>query len=516
MRALRLLHRHEKTLYPSLTLATIAKYFDAEVEPINSQIHPGERLGGVYAGDREIPTNGRGHFYLNYYMDPQEYFEAYSVADFIDGTVPPEKYEDKIVLFGMTAHGLKQDLRATPYSPATPGVYVHATAIQNIIDQRYLERVFGIALAEIFFYLVLGVALGLLLPRIPAWAGVLVAVGFAVGLYLIDVLWLFPNGTWIMTVFPTLQVATTLVGVIVHGYLTEGREKAKIRKAFQFYLTKSVVDEMLKDAAKLQLGGERRVCTVLFSDIRGFTTISERLSPEELVSLLNSYLTPMTNLVFKYDGTLDKYMGDAIMAIFGAPVPYEDHAERACFSALEMMEELEKLQAGWRRDQLPEIDIGIGLNTGPMSVGNMGSEIRFDYTVMGDNVNLGSRLEGINKQYGTNIIVSESTQTAATGVHTREMDAVRVKGKREPVRIYELLGKGKPDASAKALIETFHSGIAAYKAQQWDQAIALFDQVRTDLKPNDFASTMYIERCEVYRAQPPGPEWDGVFTMKTK
>jgi adenylate cyclase len=315
MRSIRLLHRHEKTLYPSLTLATVAKYFGAKIEPLNSQIFPGERLGGVSAGNGAIPTNMRGHFYLNYYEDPREYFETHSVADFIDGTVPPEEYEDKIVLFGMTGHGLKQDLRATPYSPATPGVYVHATAIQNILDQRYLERIFGIALVEALLYMLLGVVLGLLLPRIPAWAGVLVTIGFAVGLYMFDVFWMFPRGTWVMTVLPTLQAVTTMVGVIVHGYLTEGREKAKIRKAFQFYLTKSVVDEMLKDTTKLQLGGERRICTVLFSDIRGFTTISERLSPEELVSLLNSYLTPMTNLVFKYDGTLDKYMGDAIMAI---------------------------------------------------------------------------------------------------------------------------------------------------------------------------------------------------------
>jgi adenylate cyclase len=182
-----------------------------------------------------------------------------------------------------------------------------------------------------------------------------------------------------------------------------------------------------------------------------------------------------------------------------------------------MMAELKTLQAGWRDQGLPEIDIGIGLNTGPMSVGNMGSEIRFDYTVMGDNVNLGSRLEGINKQYGTNIIVSENTLEAAKNdIHVREMDSVRVKGKREPVRIFELLGKGKPSGDVGQLIEAFQQAIAFYKQQEWDQAIALFDKVRTSLKPNDFASTMYIKRCETMRDNPPGEGWDGVYTMTTK
>jgi adenylate cyclase len=518
MRRIRLLHKNRDKLYPALSLASVAKYLDSEIRPMNSDLFPGTRLSGIEVGDElVIPTDDHGRLLVNYYTKPADYFPTYSVADFIDGTLKPEAYEDKIVLFGMTALGLKQDIRVTPFDPTTPGVYVHASAIQNMLDQRFLERFYGFALVEAILYLLLGAILGLALPRLPVWGGLIATAGFGAVLYMVDAFLVFPSGTWIMNVLPTLQVAITYIGTSVYGYLTEGREKRKIRTAFQFYLTKSVVDEMLKDASKLQLGGERRVCTVLFSDIRGFTTISERLSPEELVGLLNSYLTPMTNLVFKYDGTLDKYMGDAIMAIFGAPVPYEDHATRACYSALEMMEELKVLQSGWREQGLPEIDIGIGLNTGPMSVGNMGSEIRFDYTVMGDNVNLGSRLEGINKQYGTNIIVSESTlEVARNDIHVREMDSVRVKGKREPVRIFELLGKGKPSHATAAMIEAFEQGIAFYKRQEWDQAIARFDSVRAELKPNDFASTMYISRCETMRESPPGEGWDGVYTMTTK
>jgi len=517
-RRLRLLNKHNEKMYPALSLAAVAKFYDGDIRPMNSDLFPGTRLSGIEIGeDLFIPTDDHGRLLVNYYTTPVDYFPTISVADFVNNTVDPSAYKGKIVLFGMTALGLKQDIRVTPFDQATPGVYIHASAIQNMLDRRFLERFYGIALIEALLYLILGIILGLALPRLPMWGGLIAAFAFGIGLYIFDAFFVFPRGTWIMNILPSLQVFLTFVGTNVYGYFTEGKEKRQIRKAFQFYLTKSVVDEMLKDGTKLQLGGERRICTVLFSDIRGFTTISERLSPEELVSLLNSYLTPMTNLVFKYDGTLDKYMGDAIMAIFGAPVAYKDHATRCCYTALEMMAELHNLQAMWREKGLPEIDIGIGMNTGPMSVGNMGSEIRFDYTVMGDNVNLGSRLEGINKQYGTNIIISEFTLAAAKDdIHVRELDSVRVKGKREPVRIFELLGKGKPSEEAAKLIEVFEHGIQSYKRQEWEQAINLFNNVRGELKPNDFASTMYIKRCETMRENPPGEGWDGVYTMTTK
>ena len=416
----------------------------------------------------------------------------------------------------MTALGL-YDLRPTPFSPTTPGVYIHAMAVQNMVDGRYLERFYGIALYESLVYLLLALVLGLLLPQIPAWSGILATLGVSGGFYLFDSMVVFPSGTWMLIIFPILEAFTIFLAISVYGYLTEGREKRKIRQAFQFYLTKSVVDEVLQEPKKLKLGGEKRVCTVLFSDIRGFTTISERLEADQLVALLNEYLTPMTNLVFKYDGTLDKYMGDAIMAIFGAPVAHADHAIRACKTALEMMVELKTLQAGWRERGLPELDVGIGLNTGPMSVGNMGSEIRFDYTVMGDNVNLGSRLEGINKQYGTNIIISEYTYEAAKGtIFARELDSVRVKGKREPVRIYELLGSGEPNETQALLIDRFSNGIRLYKAQHWNEAKAIFEEVRDDIAPNDYTSRTYIKRCESMAANPPGDDWDGVFTMTSK
>ncbi len=520
-RRIRMFNKYNGKLVPALSLIAAARYFGSDIRPLNGLIRPGQTLDGIAPINPDsydkVPTDMQGRLLINYYTNPAKYFPTHSVADFIDGTLPNDVYKDKVVLFGATAKGYL-DLRPTPFDPQTPGVYIHAQAIQNIIDGKYLQRWYGLALLEALAYLLLGLLMGLVLPRIPAWAGLLATVAFAGGLYLVDVNLVFPKGIWMLNVLPIMQATATFLGVSVYGYLTEGKEKRQIRKAFQFYITKSVVDEVLKDPTKLKLGGDKRNCTVLFSDVRGFTTISERLSPEDLVALLNSYLTPMTDIVYKYDGTLDKYIGDAIMAIFGAPVATDDHASRACYVCLEMMESLRGLQEGWRAQGLPELDIGIGLNSGWVSAGNMGSSQRFDYTVMGDNVNLASRLESINKQYGTNIIISESTyDVAQNDVYVREMDLVRVKGKREPVKIYELLGKGKnPSADHAPLVELFHQAIYLYRAQKWDEAIAIFERVRADIKANDYASGMYIDRCEKMRGEALGPDWDGVFTMTTK
>jgi len=306
------------------------------------------------------------------------------------------------------------------------------------------------------------------------------------------------------------------LGIIIYRYISEEKEKKKIRGAFQHYLTASVINEMLKDPAKLKLGGDKKDLTVLFSDIRGFTTISEKLTPEELVRLLNEYLTAMTNIVFQYDGLLDKYMGDAIMAVFGAPLDQPDHAQRACLTALNMMTELHRLQNKWQEEGCPVLNIGIGVNSGDMVVGNMGSEMRFDYTVMGDMVNLGSRLEGMNKEYGSNIIISEFTyNTVKKTMCCRELDWVRVKGKKLPVKIYELLGEKDDESRWKDFIAGFEKGLALYRAVKWDEAITVFQKVLT-MRPEDEASKIYIERCFKLKEEPPAQPWDGVFTMKTK
>jgi len=266
----------------------------------------------------------------------------------------------------------------------------------------------------------------------------------------------------------------------------------------------------------LKLGGEKKDLSVLFSDIRGFTTISEGLTPENLVHLLNEYLTVMTDIVFNHDGTLDKYMGDAIMAIYGAPLDQPDHPARACHSALEMMKALRNLNEKWILEEKKPMDIGIGINTGMMMVGNMGSDQRFDYTVMGDAVNLGSRLEGANKNYKTNILLSEFTYERVKDEFVcMEIDSVRVKGKTQPVKIYQLHAhKRVPETREKAIFY-FHRGLQLYKEQKWDEAIKLFKGA-WKLDNDIFAANVYIERCKNLKADPPAPDWDCCYTMKTK
>jgi len=255
---------------------------------------------------------------------------------------------------------------------------------------------------------------------------------------------------------------------------------------------------------------------VMFTDIRGFTSISETLDPEDLVEFLNEYLGAMTDIVFHHDGLLDKYIGDAIMALWGAPLPKGNHAELACLTALDMRTKLHEMQIDWRERGLPPIEMGVGINTGPMVVGNMGSYQRFNYTVMGDHVNLASRLEGLNKMYDTRVLLSEST-LAQIGDEflTREIDAVRVKGKTQPVRIYELLGRVEGAGDLAQLVERFNEALKDYKARDWQQALALWSSLLTDF-PNDGPAQMYVERSRALIEDPPGPDWDGVFTATSK
>jgi adenylate cyclase len=312
------------------------------------------------------------------------------------------------------------------------------------------------------------------------------------------------------------EILLIYVTITVYRYFTEERKKKELKSTFANYVSPAIVDEILKSPENLNLGGRKQRMSVFFSDVRGFTTISEKLSPTDLSKLLSDYLTPMTELVFKNKGTLDKYMGDAIMAFFGAPVFRPDHAADACRCALESMKKLKEVQAEFASKNLPLIDIGIGINTGDMSVGNMGSNRIKSYTVMGDSVNLGSRLEGINKEYGTHIIISEFTHKDIQGKFVcRPVDSVRVKGKLEPVKIFELLSEEALPAGLQEWLKEYELGYELYLKKQFSEALSHFDKA-SQLGTDDEVSKLYIERCQEYMATPPPPDWDGVFVMKTK
>jgi adenylate cyclase len=305
-------------------------------------------------------------------------------------------------------------------------------------------------------------------------------------------------------------------GVTTYRILTEEKKKKEIRDAFSRYVAPSLVSDILRDPAKLVLGGEERRLTVFFSDIRGFTTISEGLTPQALVKLINDYLTPMTDIILKSGGTVDKYMGDAIMAFWGAPVWQEDHAIRAANTALEMMEKLRLMQAEWEKQGIPRLDIGIGLSTGRVTVGNMGSHMRFDYTVMGDSVNLGSRLEGLNKEYGTHIIVPKYTyEDIRQEFILRKLDHIRVKGKKVPIKIYELMGRKDAGDKLREAAGIFEEGLDAYMARDWDKAEARFRKT-LGLIPDDGPSNAFLKRVAGMREADLPEDWDGVCVMKTK
>lgn len=426
-----------------------------------------------------------------------------------------EFFKDRSVLVGATAVGV-YDLRNTPVEANYPGPELHLTMLANLLKNDFLKQwsFEGTLMPWLIFLLGCSLTIGwTLLGSLPSMG---LFLGIVALLMSLDFWFFLKEQTLIHSFILYLTIFVCFFFIQIFKYFTEEKKKRELKSTFSKYVSPAVVDELLKDVANLKLGGRRERITAFFSDVRGFTTISEKLPPEELSRVLNLYLTPMTEIVFKNSGTLDKYMGDAIMAFFGAPVRTKDHAKHACRCALESIVKLMELQKSFAEKNIPMIDIGIGINTGDMSVGNMGSNIVQNYTIMGDAVNLASRLEGINKEYGTRIIISEFTyEEVKDSFIAREVDLVRVKGKLAPVRIYELLSEGPlPQDRAKHL-ETFNGALVAYQAKDFPLALEKFKQV-LELDQNDPVAELYIKRCKDYIESPPPPDWDGVYIMKTK
>jgi adenylate cyclase len=343
--------------------------------------------------------------------------------------------------------------------------------------------------------------------------GLLCAAGLVV-LHIFIARWLFAHaGVWLNMVYPLLALATNYTALTVYKYVTEERERKKIKGAFMHYVAPVVIDAMLKDPARLKLGGDEKVLTVLFSDLQGFTSHSERYAPHEMIELLSEYYARMTEQIFAAGGMLKEYVGDELMAIFGAPIEQPDHAQRACAAALAMREQRNVLREEWAKIGRPPLIARTGVNSGLMLVGNLGSKYRFAYGVLGDHVNLGSRLEGLNKAYGTEILIGENTaQLVEKSFLLREIDLVRVVGREQAIRIYELVataGTSLPHAQEKAF-SAYAAGLEAYRQQHWGDALGLF-KLSLTLWPQDGPAWAMAERCQLYQATPPPEEWDGVF-----
>ena len=518
---------HNNRFYYPLAIAAYQALLDtsAQVE-INN--------GVARLGDLNIPKIF--NTMLINYRGPAGTFPTYSLSSVLDDAdydLGPDEdtdifelhkmwgtFKDKVVFIGASAEEL-QDNKFTPFfqfrgrRQKMPGVEIHANALSMLLHGDFIARL------ERHWNLLIMLVLAFLLTFLGVQARPLVASIFAFLItlsYLAAILVAFIKlRVWIDAVGPLASIFLSYVGGVAYRVTLERQEKGRVKRVFQQYVAKSVVENMLASGEMPRFGGERRELTVLFSDIRSFTSYCERHEPENVVYTLNEYLTAMVDIIFRYQGTLDKFVGDEIMALYGAPLYFEDHAIKACETACEMISNLRELQKKWSRDSRDFFQIGIGINTGKMIVGNLGSQQLFDYTVIGDEVNLAARLEGANKQYWTSIIISESTyEQAKSKARARELDLVRVKGKKKPVKIYELRSMSPlPQIEEDLIIGVYTEGLALYKQRRWYEAIKEFKRILKYF-PSDGPSRVYIKRCLDFIENPPPDDWDGVYEFKTK
>jgi len=505
-------------LYGSLEVQTLRLYLGVPSEQLTVNYNQTGIVSLQFGAKLQIKPDSIGRLAINY-RGPERTYPYYSIVDVVRRKLPAGTFKDKIVLVGASATGIG-DLRTPPYGGITyPGVEVHANAIDNMLNHQGLTRGAVQELSDIALILFFGIPVGIWMALVaPRWMWF--GLSFLVPLVLIDY-GTFLRGWWLNFSVPALTLASNVLLVSLYRALVEEKEKRRIRTAFGQYLSPEVIRRLLRNPKLVE--PKKTEITVMFSDIRGFTTISENLDAQDLAVFLNQYLSDMTGLVFESQGTLDKYIGDAVMAFWGAPFEVDDHAVHGCNSALKMIKRVREMHREWKAQGKPELNIGIGLNSGVASVGNMGSVLRYGYTALGDTVNLSSRLEGLNKDYGTHIIVNETTY-AATQVAKfvyRELDLIRVKGKTQPVMIYELIGRAGEEsiygsvADMQLRLEQFARGRTFYCARQWEEAQRVFEGM-IDKWPDDGPARTYWKRCQEYLFDEPPSGWDGVFTMTHK
>lgn len=504
--------------FPTLYLLTFLKSYNLSIDKNvllnlnNGNIEILDNKNNIF---RRIPTNKNGYQRL-YFYGKKNSFKYYSYIDVLKKKNPKNELKNKILLIGYTdtAKGL-YDLRSTPLDPNLPGVEIHATAIQNLIDNQFMVRtdIFG----NVIFLLLVNILMTIIMSmeKLSIKKSNILIILLLILNFIFNFI-LFWNGKWFELFYPFITYFSNYLIFSIKKYFDEEIEKKYIREIFSHYISPTLVEELIQKPEMVKLGGEKKELTCFFSDIVGFTTISENLQPEELVSLLNEYLSRMSNIIMDNRGTIDKYIGDAIMGIFGAPVDSENNAKDACIAALIYQKELRKL----REEKNLQLFARIGINTGEMIVGNMGCSIgeikRFDYTVIGDEVNLASRLEGINKYYGTSIIISENTyKKVKDDFEVRPLDFVKVKGKNKAVMIFQLIDfKNDINDLQRTILNIHHEALENYKNRNWEKSKALFNELN-NLSDDDIAK-QYIERINNYEKNPPADDWDYSYTFTTK
>lgn len=513
----------EDTPYLHFSIAIIKKYFNlfdtkSYLDSKNQKYVISEaavRRVGINSKIQSIPLDQDNQVYLNFFGPPNS-FNFLSLIDVLQGKIQPTDLKGKIVLIGEDASSL-YDEKVVPISGGKPmpGVELHANFIQTILDGKFLipQNHWQEFLSIFISILISSYLFGFLTP-------LYVTLSFFLLTFCIVLIWaqLAPQLGQIVNIFYLiLGVVLSYIVIFVYRYIGVEKARKKIERAFSMYVSKDIVAEIKSHPEKLHLGGEKREMTAFFSDIAGFTSLSETMPPEQLVSFLNEYFAAMTKILFRYRGTLDKYEGDAIMAFWNAPVLQKNHAVLACQAALKMQMHLVTLGLKWKKEGKPQIQVRMGINTGEMIVGNVGSEERFNYTIMGDAVNLSSRLEGANKFYNTFILISESTFLIVKDFfETRELDLLKVKGKNQAVKVYELISsKGQLPEEKKRFLPHYRAGLEAYYQRKFDFALTHFEKAEGIL-PQDQATQIYLERCRYFKDNPPAKDWDGSFQMQTK
>ncbi|MET0380628.1 MAG: adenylate/guanylate cyclase domain-containing protein [Methyloceanibacter sp.] len=517
------------TLYPSfagdmLRLAQGASTYMVKSSGASGEKAFGEKTGivKVRIGDFEVPTEANGQMWIKFTPETKErYLPAWKV---LNGEIGADDIAGRILIIGTSAAGLL-DLRATPLDASVPGVSLHAQAIEQILQGAFLQRPDFATAAELLYILTLGSLIAFFIYRLGA-LGSAVLCGTAIAAVIAVSWYAFTKLGWLVDpIYPALALAAIyLVGTLVVFLRTE-RERNRVRNAFSHYMAPALVERLADDPSRLKLGGETRDMTLLFSDVRGFTTISEGLDAEELTRFLNSLFTPLSNIILDEQGTIDKFMGDAVMAFWNAPLEDSAHPTHACNAALRIMGEMDRLNEHWREEaeakgrKFEPVRIGIGLNTGICCVGNLGSETRFDYSVIGDNVNVASRLEGQSKTYDVGTVVGESTTARAPDFAFLEIDLLKVKGKTEATRVFGLFGDSavKQSLDFTLLAERHSEFLARYRAKDWDAAEALSRECeKTNTARLDTLYALYRERIAYFRMNPPPPNWDGAAEAMSK
>lgn len=499
---------YKGAIYDSLSLAVTQAY-------LGESLVFGKNQEWLYLGDRGFPVD-EDLAALIPYRGPEKSFPYVSATDVLNDRVDdPQILRDKIVLLGTSAPGLF-DLRNTPVQKIYPGVEIHANLISGMLDQRFLSKPAYTSAAELVVLATIAVVMAFLMPVFGAITSILMTIAImAILIGMNFYLWTFQAAVFPLAGSLALVLLLYLFNAS-YGFLVESSNKRALTKRFGQYVPPELVEEMARNPKKYSLQGERREMTVLFSDVRGFTKLSENMEPDELSRLMNELLTTITRVIHQHLGTIDKYMGDAVMAFWGAPLDDPDHAQHAVAAALEIQRDMVDLRKRYAEKGWPQIRVGIGLNTGITNVGDMGSEFRMAYTAIGDTVNVGSRLEGLTKLYGVGIAVSETTAENAPGFTYRELDRVRVKGRDTPLTIYEPHpAREILDPAVDSELTEYREALDMYRKRHWDSAESKFRKLSKTNRGHPLYER-YLVQIAHFRDHPPAADWDGVFTHETK